>query len=533
MINTLLNANQDVLGLNWRNQKIIRQENPSSAKQLADDKLRLKKKLGKYDIPTPTLFKIVKRKEQIPHIDWESMPKSFVLKPNKGTGGQGIVVFYGKKKGALEWIRPDMSTMTKEQIENHISDILDGRYSMGGRKDTAFFEERIINHPVLKPYSYKGIPDVRIIVYNGVPIMAELRLPTRESRGTANLHAGGIGVGIDMATGITTVAIHRKGFDLIGDRYDIIEETLDEPKLPLRGLKVPYWNKIMEMSIRCQKLSGAGFLGVDIAIDRIQGPVVFEINARPGLAIQLANMAGLRERIERVKRLKVKTVTRGIKIAKTLFGGVIEEEVESLTGKQVIGMVEKVTCLPAPKIEPEEEIETAPAVSADTSTEKTTPTLKPKTKKRHRKKRRKGAPEKEIIKAKIDTGALHSSIDRKLAFRLGYKELREVSELFETPPEGLNEARKHIIPYKEKAEDLKQIDNFTIIKSGNGVSIRPIIEVETIISGEQKTIRFTVSDRSDLIYPAIIGRRDLKDFIIDPSKTFVLSSLIKKDESKS
>jgi len=39
--------------------------------------------------------------------------------------------------------------------------------------------------------------------------MGELRLPTKDSSGKANLHLGGIGVGIDMGTGVTTTAIHK------------------------------------------------------------------------------------------------------------------------------------------------------------------------------------------------------------------------------------------------------------------------------------------------------------------------------------
>ncbi|HBZ98517.1 MAG TPA: alpha-L-glutamate ligase-like protein, partial [Pseudomonas sp.] len=40
------------------------------------------------------------------------------------------------------------------------------------------------------------VPDIRIIVLMGYPIMAMLRLPTRQSGGKANLHQGAIGVGV-------------------------------------------------------------------------------------------------------------------------------------------------------------------------------------------------------------------------------------------------------------------------------------------------------------------------------------------------
>jgi hypothetical protein len=48
-------------------------------------------------------------------------------------------------------------------------------------------------------------------------------------------------------------------------------------------------------------MTGLGYLGVDIVIDRDQGPLLLELNARPGLGIQIANMAGLRSRLERIE----------------------------------------------------------------------------------------------------------------------------------------------------------------------------------------------------------------------------------------
>ena len=45
-----------------------------------------------------------------------------------------------------------------------------------------------------------------------------------------------------------------------------------------------------------------GYLGVDIVLDRKQGPMLLEANARPGLAIQIANGQGLIPRFEAVDR---------------------------------------------------------------------------------------------------------------------------------------------------------------------------------------------------------------------------------------
>ena len=163
--------------------------------------------------------------------------------------------------------------------------------------------------------------------------MAMLRIPTKESDGKANLQQGAIGVGIDMATGITTTAIQGKNKFI---------EKVPGTRLSLSGIKIPYWKDILTLAVKAQEVSGLGFLGADIAIDKEYGPVFLELNARPGLSIQLANLAGLKRRLERVTELKIKTIEKGVRVGMDLFGGEIEEEVEEISGRKVIGTMEKV-----------------------------------------------------------------------------------------------------------------------------------------------------------------------------------------------
>lgn len=490
-LNTLQYLNTHVLGINKRNQDFIRKLNPKKFRKFADNKLLSKKILAEHEIESPNVFYIIKNELDLNSVNWETLPKSFVIKPNRGTQGRGIKVFYGKSKKKNGWIAADGKTYSIEDIITHIKDILAGRFSLGHRKDIAYIEERIKIHPTLKPYAYKGIPDIRVIVYKRIPIMAELRLPTLEAGGTANLHAGGIAVGIDMASGITTIGIHRKGLDLFGDTYNIVEHTLQKPFLPLRGIQIPNWEKVLRLASKVQKFIPLGYLGVDIVIDRDRGPLILELNARPGLGIQVANQAGLLERIKRVEGINIKTTTKAVKLARTLFGGEVEEEVEQITGRQIIGLVENIIVFPNPYIKAKR--------------------LKP-----------------EKIKAKIDTGALHSSIDYKLAVRLGYKFLVDYKNVFARVFDDHQEAQKFLKTMSEKFPRENRpapMGMFKLIRSGSGFTVRPTIQAKVEIAGEQKDIIFTVANRQALNYGVIIGRTDLKGFLIDPTKTFTKSTL--------
>lgn len=43
-----------------------------------------------------------------------------------------------------------------------------------------------------------------------------------------------------------------------------------------------------------------GYLGVDIVLDQEKGRLLLEINARPGISIQIANQAGLLPRLDAI-----------------------------------------------------------------------------------------------------------------------------------------------------------------------------------------------------------------------------------------
>ncbi|MFH1559470.1 MAG: sugar-transfer associated ATP-grasp domain-containing protein [Patescibacteria group bacterium] len=465
MVFDFFKKSRRILGMNSRNLEYIRPFNLRRAKRLADDKIFSKKILKKADLSVPTLIAKISTREELDNFDWNALPESFALKPNRGFGGEGIVVVYGKsKKREGAWIKADRSYITIDDLKTHIQNILDGSYSLSGTPDVAFFEERLQLLKLFKPYSFKGIPDIRVIVFNKVPVMAMLRLPTQESHGKANLQQGAIGVGIDMATGTTTSAIWGK------NRFI---EKLPGSRLALSGIKIPYWKDILVLAVRAQEVSGLGFLGADIAIDKEHGPVILELNARPGLSIQLANLAGLKRRLERVAGLKIKTLEKGVRVGMDLFGGEIEEEVEEISGKKIIGTVEKVKLI--------------------------------------------GKDGKEIeVEAKIDTGADWSAIDVELAKQLGFANTIEEFEKLNTSYEELKKLNKD-----ERWNIFKSIPGIisTIpVRSSHGYSYRPMISLTILINDIAIPTRVTVVSREHLSYPMLIGKVNLKKFLIDVNK---------------
>ncbi len=455
----------ELLGMNARNLDYIRPYNRKRSRKIADDKLLCKRVLKKSGLNVPALIAKIRNHAELDHFDWNTLPNSFALKPNRGFGGEGILVIYGRKKnGALAWVKADGSLVTIHDLKNHVRNILDGSFSLSNTPDIAFFEERLTLLKLFKPYAFKGIPDIRVIVYNRVPVMAMFRLPTRASDGKANLQQGAIGVGIDLATGTTTSAILGKGH---------VIEYVPGTRLALSGIRIPYWKDILRMSIAAQEVSGLGFLGADIAIDRERGPVILELNARPGLSIQLANLSGLKRRLNRVSGIKIQSVERGVRVGMNLFGGEIEEEIEELSGKRVIGSVEKVKLI--------------------------------------------GKDGKEIeIEAKIDTGADSTAIDTELAKELGFA---ETLRIFEEKVAGRDVMAE--LTRDERTALFSEIPDLvdTIpIKSSHGASYRPMIRIECIIDTLTVPAKVSVIDRAHLEYQAIIGRKHLKKFLIDVNK---------------
>lgn len=270
-----------ILSINQRNSDFVLRYNHRKLYPLVDDKLQTKKLAIAAGIAVPKLYELIENEHQIKSIDEILAPyKDFVVKPAHGAGGDGILVFTDRIFGRYRQINGKLTT--NQELSYHLSCLLSGAYSLGGHADYAIIEHRVVVDPVFKEVSYEGIPDIRIITLLGYPAMAMVRLPTRLSGGKANLHQGAIGVGVNLASGKTLGGVFHN------DAIDYHPDTLN----PIVDITVPYWDNILEIAASCYELTGLGYLGVDIVLDKDHGPLMLELNARPGLNIQIANREG-------------------------------------------------------------------------------------------------------------------------------------------------------------------------------------------------------------------------------------------------
>ena len=425
----------DILGLNSRNFIYTSRYNRTAGKKIADNKLLTKSALKKANLATPRLYKVITNEADLNSFDFSKIGESFVIKPNRGLGGKGIIVIEkpGKKPGT--WITSERSKVTLADLQLHILDILEGSFSMNDAPDIAYVEERVRIHPAFADYAYRGTPDIGVLVFNRIPVMAFLRLPTKESAGRANLFQGAVACGIDIAAGVTTHSIQHT-------------ETIaffPGTRKRLAGILIPEWDKVLKLAIQASEASGLGYMRADIVLQpslKTPGktiPKILELNAQPGLKIQLCNKAGLRRRLERVEDLEVESPEKGIRIAKELFGD--KRIMDKYSPRKSIGVFETIL------------IEDANGKTHE-------------------------------VKVKVDTGADRSSIDRNLAESLGL-----------LAPENVLFTRHY--------------------ESALGTSERPIIKIKYKLAGKSIDSTASVADRTGLKRSMLVGRKDLKGFVIE------------------
>ena len=279
-----------ILGMNKRNVRYISRYNDRRFFPLVDNKLTTKVIAEDAGLAVPKLVSVIDTQHAVEQLR-ESVFEldEFVAKPAQGSGGKGILVVTERTEQGYQKASGDEISMP--DIRRHLTNTLSGLHSLGGRNDVAFVEELVRISPYFDQFSYEGVPDIRLIAFQGFPVMGMLRLATKESDGKANLHQGAIGVGLDIASGRAIQAV----------QHNSVVTHHPDSGARLSDIAIPNWVDLLNLSARCFEATHLGYLGCDIVIDKDRGPLILELNARPGLSIQIANNAGLIPRLDHIE----------------------------------------------------------------------------------------------------------------------------------------------------------------------------------------------------------------------------------------
>src|ERR1700730_1585715 len=89
-----------ILGMNRRNAACILDHNPRSKFPIVDDKLRMHELCRSIGVPTPEVYAAVTSDamlRRLPELLGER--DAFVIKPNRGSAGRGVLVLTGRVPG--------------------------------------------------------------------------------------------------------------------------------------------------------------------------------------------------------------------------------------------------------------------------------------------------------------------------------------------------------------------------------------------------------------------------------------------------
>ncbi len=124
------------------------------------------------------------------------------------------------------------------------------------------------------------------------------------------------------------------------------------------------------------------------------------------------------------------------------------------------------------------------------------------------------------MKAKLDSGAANSSLDATEVERFR-KEGKRWVRFTVTDPET-----------EEQLTLEKPLErNVRIVRHGGEHQRRPVIKLDICLGDRQQEVEVNLIDRSDFIYPLLLGRSALEDIaLIDSGATFQFSPQCKNDD---
>jgi hypothetical protein len=332
-----------ILGMNKRNNTYITEFNPKKGIRLANNKIQTKKFLTQRGIPVPQTIAHIKTRQERLYFDFSKITHTtFVIKPNKWSKGSGIFIIkemrlrkdYQPTQQVQEtgektfWDRFNIfnqnfdavydswyeffvgSTWISEQnLKEKCLWIFDGSYSSNNKSDTILLEDRLLPGIGFTEFCEYGLADMRVIIFNLVPMIAMLRMPTKESWGKANLAQGGIWLGLDIITWKIN-SLYRK--------WKSYTSEFPPEWQHFKGKTIPYRKEIIQYSANAQYFVNIGYLGMDWVITQ-KWPKLLEINARSWLEIQNITGKPLLSIMQKIEDLDITTPNKWIEISKSLF----------------------------------------------------------------------------------------------------------------------------------------------------------------------------------------------------------------------
>lgn len=319
--NKLFKKKDQPLSIQIRNRNYIAKYNSTILHPIIN-KFNMKDQFETWRVPTAELYAIINDENQLRplmvRLQTESIfQNGFVVKPSQSFGGKGILVVKERTPDGNfvcggEITHPDF-------IKTELMKILHGEYltsQTSSDKDIAIIEEKIINDPNLSKISI-GLPDIRVIVFRGIPVMAMARLSTKESEGKANLKQGAIGAAISIKDGIMFHAEIKK--------HDIQKHP--DTGEQIVNYQFDSWKEMLAVSCLAQKSTCLGYAGVDLVVNEKGRILVLEVNKRPGLEIQNINQSSLLRRFEYIEKNNldarelspIKAASMGIELAQKFW----------------------------------------------------------------------------------------------------------------------------------------------------------------------------------------------------------------------
>ncbi len=313
-----------LLGQNARNLDYIKWYNNKIAKNLADSKIKTKRFLKTNLIKTPDTIEILDNHEMLDYSIFDKLIPPFVVKPSGGFGGRWILIFT-QISSQGKYITNNYEYFEKKDMISHFSNILDWFYSLSWNRDKIIIEKKVeLDEEIELLWKY-WLPDIRVIVFNMVPVMAMLRVPTELSKWKANIHSWACWVGIDIGTWkLTYITSNTNIIKSIPGIWDV------------RWLKLPNWEEALSLAVKTQQVSKIWYLGCDIVLDKNKWPLVLELNIRPGLELQMANLSPLKDRLKKVDGIFVNSVEKWVRLWRDLFSWDIEDKIKSISWKKVL-----------------------------------------------------------------------------------------------------------------------------------------------------------------------------------------------------